>query len=105
MPLHYNIENIYNKNLKIKEDVKILREWLEKQPHCPQIPDHLAILFLHSCYYSLEQAKKTADLFFTTRTLCPEFFLFPGIDQIKNSALSTYYLLTNCQIGQKNDFF
>lgn len=32
------------------------------------------IVFLHSCYYSIENAKLCIDTYYTFRTHCPEFF-------------------------------
>ncbi|XP_055677710.1 retinol-binding protein pinta-like [Lutzomyia longipalpis] len=57
-----------------REDVKKILEWISKQPHLPKISELEAILFIHSCYYSLEQAKKTIDVHYTIRTHSPEFF-------------------------------
>ncbi|GAB0088704.1 alpha-tocopherol transfer protein-like [Sergentomyia squamirostris] len=57
-----------------REDVQKILDWISKQPHLPKISEMEAILFLHSCYYSLEQTKKTIDTYYTIRTHSPEFF-------------------------------
>lgn len=69
------LEEEMNKNPELKmSDIKILKEWCEKQPHLPKIQDvHLAI-FLHSNYYQLEPTKKTIENYYTIRTQVPEFF-------------------------------
>ncbi|XP_067014712.2 alpha-tocopherol transfer protein-like [Anabrus simplex] len=70
-----SIEEEMRKNPELKEDdLQHLREWNSKQPHLPTIPDDQLILFLHSCYWSLERAKKTIDACFTIRTHSPELF-------------------------------
>ncbi|XP_046980067.1 alpha-tocopherol transfer protein-like [Schistocerca americana] len=57
-----------------REDVRHIREWLEHQPHLPQITDEKIMLFLHSCHYSLERTKSTIDTYFSLKTTAPEFF-------------------------------
>jgi len=57
------------------EDVAHVREWINKQPHLPAgITDDQIKLFIHSCYYRLEHAKKAIETFYTMRSNTPEFF-------------------------------
>lgn len=62
-----------NPNLK-KSDLQIIRDWLGKQPHLPEVEDIYLMLFLHSNYYQLEPTKTTIENFYTVRTHVPEFF-------------------------------
>ncbi|KAK5638183.1 hypothetical protein RI129_012478 [Pyrocoelia pectoralis] len=69
------VDSEYKKNKDLrKEDVMVLKEWAEKQPHLPPVSELHLIFFLHSCYYSIEMAKTTIESFFTYRTHCPEMF-------------------------------
>lgn len=64
-----------NKNPELKrDDVQMLREWCEKQPHLPKITESELALFLHSNYYRLEPTKSTIESYYTVRTHVPEFF-------------------------------
>ncbi|KAL0266539.1 UNVERIFIED_CONTAM: hypothetical protein PYX00_009049 [Menopon gallinae] len=56
------------------EDIKLLRVWLEQQPHLPPLTDGHLYLFLHSNYYDLENTKDTIEAYFTIRTTSPELF-------------------------------
>lgn len=69
------IEEECKRNPELKlSDLQILKDWMEKQPHLPQIEMMYLIIFLHSNYYRIEPTKKTIDNFFTVRTLLPEVF-------------------------------
>lgn len=62
-----------NPELKV-EDIRMLREWCEKQPHLPKITDSELALFLHSNYYRLEPTKTTIENYYTIRSHVPEFY-------------------------------
>ncbi|KAB0791345.1 hypothetical protein PPYR_03145 [Photinus pyralis] len=70
-----SVEDEYrkNKNLHV-DDVKSLQAWVQKQPHLPPVSDLQLALFLHSCYWSMEQAKTTIEKFLTYRGAWPDFF-------------------------------
>lgn len=71
----FSLADELKKNTELKlSDIEILKEWCEKQPHLPKIPDLLFTLFLHSNYYSVEAAKSTIENYYTTRTHMPEIF-------------------------------
>ncbi|KAJ6634789.1 hypothetical protein Bhyg_13368, partial [Pseudolycoriella hygida] len=49
-------------------------DWCKRQPHLPNLNELEIIVYLHSCYNSLEAAKVCIDTAFTIRTHCPDFF-------------------------------
>lgn len=75
LPYPLSLEEELKQNPELKmSDIEILREWCEKQPHLPKIPDFLLALFLHSNYYSMEAAKTTVENCFTVKTHITEVF-------------------------------
>lgn len=79
------IDEIYKNYHNIKEeDIKVLKDWVQKQPHFPtDILDIQLVVFYHSCYYNLEATKDTLENFFTIKTLMPEFSLVLTADELK----------------------
>ncbi|GJQ85279.1 hypothetical protein Trydic_g23178 [Trypoxylus dichotomus] len=70
-----DVDEEYRKNKELKkEDVQLLKEWIEKQQHLPKISEFQIIIFLHSCYYRMEPTKICIETFYTARVHCPEFF-------------------------------
>ncbi|KRT83471.1 hypothetical protein AMK59_4048, partial [Oryctes borbonicus] len=61
-----------NKDLK-EDDLQLLRDWLNKQPHLPNINDSKLIAFLHVCSYNTTSAKKFIENFYVVRAKWPEF--------------------------------
>ncbi|XP_070155077.1 alpha-tocopherol transfer protein-like [Polyergus mexicanus] len=57
------------------KDLKMIKEWLAKQPHLPQFDDDQRIMtFLRGSKFSLEKCKQKLDMYFTMRAVIPEFF-------------------------------
>ncbi|XP_046386013.1 alpha-tocopherol transfer protein-like [Ischnura elegans] len=60
---------------KNEESLQHIKEWLEKQPHLPQVDDDQRLItFLRGCKFSLEKTKRKLDMYYTMRTALPEFF-------------------------------
>lgn len=92
MPMKFaSVEREYEKRERLKrEDVGYLQEWLEKQPHIPEMLELEIILILHACKYSVEVTKITIDNYYTMRALSPE--VFGGRDPVSmKNVLNNYY--------------
>ncbi|KAI5641591.1 CRAL/TRIO domain-containing protein [Phthorimaea operculella] len=61
---------------RVTSDVLALREWLNKQPHLQAVKpsDQWLVAFLRGCKFSLERSKEKFDMYYTLRTVVPEFF-------------------------------
>ncbi|XP_011874171.1 PREDICTED: alpha-tocopherol transfer protein-like [Vollenhovia emeryi] len=74
-PRHVSIEEECKRNPELKmSDLQMLKDWMDKQPHMPQVDMYYIALFLHSNYYRIEPTKKTIENFLTVRTHSPEIF-------------------------------
>ncbi|XP_074030265.1 retinol-binding protein pinta-like [Leptinotarsa decemlineata] len=67
---------VNNKTEKdLKEDVIIVKEWVLTQPHLPEVPDdHMITSFLIMNKFSIENVKQKIDMYYTMRSLYPEYF-------------------------------
>ncbi|KAK9506675.1 hypothetical protein O3M35_008567 [Rhynocoris fuscipes] len=84
-------EEEYKKYKDLKPtDVKVIKEWIEKQPHLPALNDNQIIMFLRACEYSLERTKETIDLNYTARTKLTEFFEQRDIERNKINIAMDY---------------
>lgn len=85
-PLNSQLDEIAQKDLnevksRIPDDLLALRSWLEKQPHLrARIDDQFLIAFLRFCKYSLENAKKRIDYFYTYKSNAKELIKSYRID-------------------------
>ncbi|CAH1112962.1 unnamed protein product, partial [Psylliodes chrysocephalus] len=77
------------------EKVRILREWIAKQPHLPK-KNHVNLIkrFLHCSNDSIERAKKLIDLFYTLRSQIPEVYSHrdPNSPEIKEAFTNIQFL-------------
>ncbi|XP_074039784.1 alpha-tocopherol transfer protein-like isoform X2 [Leptinotarsa decemlineata] len=59
----------------LENDIKIIREWIKQQPHLPEIAsDKLITSFLMMNKFSIEKTKERLDMYYTMRSIFPEFF-------------------------------
>ncbi|XP_074030345.1 uncharacterized protein [Leptinotarsa decemlineata] len=59
----------------LKKDIHIVKEWIQTQPHFPETPDDNTIVnFLFMNKFSIENVKNKFDMYYTIRTVLPEFF-------------------------------
>ncbi|KAJ4426589.1 hypothetical protein ANN_26387 [Periplaneta americana] len=58
----------------VKEAVDSLKKWLEMQPHLPNTcEDDALAMWLIRCKNSVERTKESIDMYYTMRTLAPEY--------------------------------
>lgn len=70
------VRQVYKKSkADVKEDIKILKEWISKQKHLPQNQDDGRLeRFLVRNKFRLEQTKKKLDNYYTLKGRHSEFF-------------------------------
>ncbi|KAK4878155.1 hypothetical protein RN001_010661 [Aquatica leii] len=74
-----DVKKIWAKHEKTKNDVKqdvdIISKWLKTQPHLPEAPDERIIeRFLLLNKFRLEVTKQKIDMYYTVRSMIPEFY-------------------------------
>ncbi|XP_051169188.1 alpha-tocopherol transfer protein-like [Leptopilina boulardi] len=103
-PKFITYEEELKKNPELKDsDIQMLREWNDKQPHLPKIPDLELALFLHSNYYLMEPTKTTIDCYYTVRTHVPEFFSNRNFKQSKELQKTSNVAATTPLKGTTNE--
>ncbi|KAM7361785.1 alpha-tocopherol transfer protein-like [Cochliomyia hominivorax] len=76
---------------EIERDIKLIREWLDTQPHLPKdMDDGRLRTFLRGCKFSLEKVKKKLDMYYTMRNAIPEFFSNRDINREELSIVLDY---------------
>ena len=56
----------------LAEDLRVIREWLKKQPHLRvRQDDQFLVNFMRGCKHSLERFKEKVDLYYTLRSSLP----------------------------------
>ncbi|XP_059490153.1 uncharacterized protein LOC132205226 [Neocloeon triangulifer] len=84
--LEYAKKKLHEDPKRRASDVQAIREWLKKQAHINADPDdQLIISFLRGCKFSLEKTKEKFDMYYTMKTMVPEFF--KNRDLTKDAAL------------------
>lgn len=79
-PLHSNLQKLANGDLnevpkRTKEDIENIKTWVLQQSYLrARIDDQWIVSFLRGCKFSIQRTKEKFDLFYTMRTLLPEFF-------------------------------
>ncbi|XP_023013369.1 retinol-binding protein pinta [Leptinotarsa decemlineata] len=66
----------YNKTENdLKQDIQIIKKWVESQPHLPEVPDdNMLTCFLMINQFSIENTKERIDMYYSMRSLFPDFF-------------------------------
>lgn len=66
---------------RLEEDIVAIRKWISQVSHMKsRDDDQFIVSFLRGCKFSLEKAKNKIELFYTARTLTPEFFANRDVD-------------------------
>ncbi|KAM3959080.1 LOW QUALITY PROTEIN: retinol-binding protein pinta-like [Aphomia sociella] len=69
-------EEINENSKRMESDIAALKSWLAKQPHLRSVrpSDQWLIAFLRGSKFSIERSKEKMDMFYTLKSLVPEFF-------------------------------
>ncbi|XP_050675542.1 alpha-tocopherol transfer protein-like [Leptidea sinapis] len=75
---------------RIESDLQHIKEWLSKQSHLrARTDDQWLLAFLRACKHSLERTKEKLDLYYSMRTLAPEFFSLKITEDAFNQILES----------------
>ncbi|XP_072384028.1 retinol-binding protein pinta-like [Diabrotica undecimpunctata] len=92
-------KNVLKEHGKTIEDlsdyVQYLTKWIKSQPHFPEIPTENMIEFiLATTKFSTEIAKKKLDMYYTIRSIYPNYFnnLNPKLPYVRNAFNAGYVL-------------
>ncbi|VEN43537.1 unnamed protein product [Callosobruchus maculatus] len=62
-------------NEELQDTIQTIKSWFATQKHLPETPsDHIIMNFLFMTNFSIENAKKRLDMYYTIRDLIPELF-------------------------------
>lgn len=62
-------------NTKLEENIRIIKQWIENQPHLPHNYDERILpTVIRGCKHQLERVKSKLDCYYTSKTLMPELF-------------------------------
>lgn len=80
-PINSVLQKVAEKELnedvrRTPSDIEAVKQWLSKQPHLSSVKpsDQWILAFLRGCKFSLERTKEKIDMYYTLRTVVPEFF-------------------------------
>ncbi|XP_063839117.1 uncharacterized protein LOC135088160 [Ostrinia nubilalis] len=95
-------EDINEDPKRVDSDIQALKTWLGQQPHLHSVQpsDQWIVAFLRGSKFSLERSKEKMDMYYTLKTIVPEFFanrdpLDPRIQEILQ--LGTFLPLKKCK--------
>lgn len=84
-----------NENRETREEgIQHMKEWIVKQPHlCARTDDQWLVTFLRGCKFKLQRTKEKLDMYYTARSLLPEFFFnrdpnYPDIQEVLDLGVS-----------------
>ncbi|XP_059490152.1 uncharacterized protein LOC132205225 [Neocloeon triangulifer] len=84
--LEHAIRKLHEDPKRRVADVQAIRDWLKKQRHIIGVPeDQLIINFLRGCKFSLERTKEKLDMYYTMKTMVPEFFKNRDLNSKENA--------------------
>ncbi|XP_017774660.1 PREDICTED: alpha-tocopherol transfer protein-like [Nicrophorus vespilloides] len=60
---------------RIPEDLAYIKNWLKQTKHInARTDDQWLLSFLRGCKFSLERTKEKLEMYYTMKTICPEFY-------------------------------
>ncbi|XP_063917264.1 alpha-tocopherol transfer protein-like isoform X2 [Zophobas morio] len=92
MPLKFpEAETVYQQHPELrKQDLEVLQQWLNWQPHLPQLIETQILFFLHNCYNDVERTKIAIEHYFTIRNICPEIHIALTPDVLKTTTATAF---------------